>query len=138
MSRPSGWWVAVVFAAIGLICVVAAAWTWAAEFSFGRKAVRAEGRVVDLQARGKRRPIFAPVVEFRIDGRVVRFISPSGSRPPSYEVGERVDVLHLPDRPEEAVIDSFVERYLLPLGVLFAGLIFGGLGAGMIFAGRKR
>ena len=31
---------------------------------------------------------------------------------------------------------GFVERYLLPLGLFVGGLIFGGLGAGLRFAGR--
>lgn len=33
------------------------------------------------------------------------------SRPPAYDIGERVDVLYDPEDPSDAQIDSFLERY---------------------------
>jgi hypothetical protein len=63
-----------------------------------------------------------PVVEFTsADGTQRKFEDSTGSKPPAYEVGERVEVLYRADSPEDAKINSFSSLWLLPL-------IFGGLG----------
>jgi hypothetical protein len=82
-------------------------------------------RLVDL---GPGRPgLFYPVVQ--IDG--AQFTSPVGSRPPSYEVGQRVYVRHPPGQPAAGEID------MSTLGILHAaplilGIVFLLLGSGLV------
>jgi len=105
--------------------------------SFLTDAERAQGTVVALewrndhvgtshQRRVKDKPAAYPVVEFTsADGTPRKFRNSTGSNPPSYEVGERVEVLYHADSPEDARINGFASLWLLPL-------VFGGLGLGMV------
>lgn len=84
---------------------------------------RAEAMV--LQARDGAKPI----VEFRTGrGERVRVEGKISSSPSPYKVGERIGVFYDPADPSEAVIDSFIERWFLPL-------LFGGFGAVFILVG---
>jgi hypothetical protein len=51
-----------------------------------------------------------------------------------YSTGETVEVIYAPGAPDEAIIDSFLERTFLPL--IFGGLgtVFTAIGGGMIVA----
>ena len=58
---------------------------------------------------------YSPIVEFEADGRAVRFEGQNSSDPPVYRVGQRVEVLYDPARPEAARINNFYELWLAPL-----------------------
>ncbi len=96
--------------------------------SRGRGTEETEGVVVENLAESGRRTTYRPVVEFTARDRIIRIQGHTGSRPASYDIGDRVTVLYKPERPEEAVIDSFEERFLLPA-------VFGGLGLIALVAG---
>lgn len=92
----------------------------------------AQGTVVALKSG-------APEVRFRAqDGREVQFTSSVSSKPPAYSVGEKVEVLYRPDRPEDAEVNSLMALWL---GVIILGALGSGfslVGAGIIFGwGRK-
>lgn len=115
-----------VFFVIGLILA-------GMSLTFLSDADRARGTVVALEWRndnhgtsrrraGNDEPTAYPVVEFTsADGTRRTFHSSTGSNPPSYERGERVEVLYHAASPEDARINGFLSLWLLPL-------IFGGLG----------
>ncbi|MBX2962756.1 MAG: DUF3592 domain-containing protein [Cyclobacteriaceae bacterium] len=63
----------------------------------------------------------APVVEYTWNNEVKRYESTMYSSPPDYSVGDQVALLVNPENPDEAVIDSFTERYML-------STVFGGVG----------
>lgn len=70
---------------------------------------------------GARNSSFAPVVAFDTrDGRRVEFVALWSSNPPAYAAGDRVAVLHHPEQPDRAMIDSFTGKWLLP--AIFAGI----------------
>ncbi|GGU92782.1 hypothetical protein GCM10010260_29410 [Streptomyces filipinensis] len=118
--------------------------------SFLTDAKRARGTVVALEWRtdhhstshGRRvndKPMAYPVVRFTsADGTPRTFRDPTGSSPPAYEKGERVEVLYRADSPEDARINGFASLWLLPL--IFSGLGLGVAGVGTIIAvvTRKR
>jgi hypothetical protein len=54
-------------------------------------------------------------VEYQVRGAI-------SSKPPAFQVGDKVAVLYNPEKPGDSQIDSFVERWLFLL-------VFGGLGA---------
>lgn len=74
-------------------------------------------------------PYDFPVVEFTADdGRRHRFESDTGRYARPLATGTRVDVLHDPMRPEEAVVDRFADRW-------FAATALAGLGGMAIVVG---
>ena len=118
-------WIGGIFAALGVLFVAGAGWFYLSDQSFAAAGAHAQGTVLEMV--GSRDSdgdySYKPVVEFRdAEGRRHVFTSNVSSSPPQHATGESVDVIYSPASPDEAVIDSFFDRFLLPL-------IFGGLGA---------
>lgn len=127
--QPLG--VALIFAAVGTICVVAAVvvGTWRMNFAAG--AAHTEGTVLRLVAtdqKGSR----APVIRYEVDGKAYEFQSSISSNPPNYAVGQKVAVLYQPDNPGAGTIDSFFERWFMPILLGVFGVVFSAIGYGMI------
>ncbi|MCT9084367.1 DUF3592 domain-containing protein [Streptomyces fulvoviolaceus] len=118
--------------------------------SFLVDAERARGTVVALEwrndhsssSRKKRsndKPSAYPVVEFTsADGVQRTFRSSTGSNPPSYEEGERVEVLYRADSPEDARLNGFASLWLLPLIFGGIGLVIVGIGTAVALVRRGR
>ncbi|MER7519112.1 DUF3592 domain-containing protein [Streptomyces sp. NPDC126499] len=118
--------------------------------SYVANGERASGTVVALEwqgghAGGSRKtrsgnePVAHPVVEFTpAGGTPTRFREFTGSNPPAYEVGERVEVRYRADSPEDARIEGFATMWLLPLVFGGIGLLIVGVGTGIALFGRGR
>ncbi|WP_424887129.1 DUF3592 domain-containing protein [Streptomyces sp. XH2] len=118
--------------------------------SFLTDAERAPGTVVALdwqgdhgggtrKARGDDTPAAYPVVEFTsADGTPRKFRDSAGSNPPSYAVGEKVEVLYRPGSPEDARIKGFLSLWLMPLIFGGIGLLFMGIGTVIALVSRRR
>ncbi|MER6015450.1 DUF3592 domain-containing protein [Streptomyces bluensis] len=119
--------------------------------SFLVDAERARGTVVALEwrnddhngvsrkTRGSDKPAAYPVVEFTsADGTPRKFQDSTGSNPPSYEVGEQVEVLYRADSPQDARIKGFASLWLLPLVFGGIGLLITGIGTAVALATRGR
>ncbi|MFJ4526665.1 DUF3592 domain-containing protein [Streptomyces sp. NPDC088810] len=131
------------FLVIGLILAGVSA-------SFLADAERVRGTVVALEwrddhsevSRRKRvadGPVAYPVVEFTAaDGTRRTFRDSTGSNPPAYERGERVEVLYRADSPEDARINGFASLWLLPLIFGGIGLVFAGIGTVVALVTRRR
>ncbi len=79
------------------------------------------------------------MVEFTsADGTPRTFRSSTGSNPPSYDKGERVEVLYRADSSEDARINGFASLWLLPLIFGGIGLVIGGIGTAVALVGRRR
>jgi len=94
-------------------------------------AIVTEGQVVDLvESRSNDSSTYAPVVEFKtFNGSVIEFLSSNGSNPPSYDVGEIIDVLYLESEPKSARINSYMSLWggatiLAGLGTVFFSIGF--------------
>ncbi len=118
--------------------------------SFLADAERAPGTVVALEwktdhssasrkNRVKDKPMAYPVVEFTsADETPRKFRDSTGSNPPSYEVGEGIEVLYRADSPEDARINGFASLWLLPLIFGGIGLLTAGIGTVFAVVTRKR
>lgn len=120
---------------LGIGCLVGGAWTYQSTSAFLSGSTKAAGVVVGLQA-SRRNSSYAPIVEF-IDrnGEKVRFTSSVSSYPPSFEVGQKVEVFYRPNQPQQAQINDFVSLWLLSLILTSLGGVFALIGA-IPFLGR--
>lgn len=112
-----------VFMVVGVAMIALAGWLYESTRTFVAQAHTAQGTVVDLARSGGSKPTWRPKVRFELpDGEVIEFTGKVGSNPPSYQRGDRVEVLYLPEAPREAKIRDF-------LSLWFPATIVGGLGA---------
>lgn len=80
-----------------------------------------------------------PVVEFTPAGGTARtFRDSTGSNPPAYEAGDRVEVLYPADSPEDARLNGFLSLWLLPLVFGGIGLVTAGVGTTIALVTRRR
>jgi hypothetical protein len=116
----------------GLALLACAVWLNQREKTFYAAALRADGRVIELVARGGGRSgsTWAPRVELTdTAGRVVRFVNGVSSKPPAYRVGESVRIVYSPNNSEQAKIDSFFGRWGLVMISGVIGVVFLLIGA---------
>lgn len=129
-------WFGLVFAVAGTGMGVATWYSLSSSNQLASEGARAEGTVIDLVYRSSDDGggTYAPVVEFRDqDGNRQLYRSSSGSNPPSYDRGETVEVIYMPGTPERAMIDSFSDRWMVPLILGIFMLSFGGIGYAILF-----
>lgn len=124
------------FTTFGIAMLLGTFWISDNTRTFLSKAVTTEGTVVRLIESwsgssniSHNSKIYRPVVRFTDgNGSPQVFISSSGSNPPAYSEGEKVELLYLPDDPQKAQINEFFS--------LWAGsIILGGLGCLFLLVG---
>lgn len=86
--------------------------------------VKTHGVVVAIKARfSSDSTTFYPTVEFvTAEGEKVRFDHSVSSNPPQYKVGDKGDVLYMPQFPQKAMIDSW-DIWLFPIVITIAGAL---------------
>ena len=128
----SGGILSYLFLAIGIGLLAGAGYAYHTTSSFVAQARKAQGTVVALRSG-------APEVKFRTeDGREVRFTSSVSSKPPSYDVGETVEVLYRPDRPEDAEVDALMTLWFGAILLGGMGSVFSLVGAALVFGWGRR
>ena len=110
-------------AALGLLG--GAAWTYFKGQRTLQSQVATSGTVVELTRQNTTRGyILCPVVEFTIpSGEKIRFTSEFGSRPASHSIGQSIAVRYEPADPHKAEVESTMSLWLVPLIMVFMGLI---------------
>jgi len=119
--------------ALGLIG--GAVWAYFKQQQTLESWVATTGIVVELTTQvTQRSSIFCPVVEFTtVTGEKIRFTSEFGSRPAGHDVGQSVNVRYEAADPQKAEIESTMNRWLVPLILVFMGVIAGCMG--VVFLG---
>ncbi len=124
-----------IFAVIGLVMLLAAAYSGVSTQRFLASAAQAEGVVVEMVG-GETQ---APVVAFTApDGRRVQFQSSVSSNPPGFHVGEQVRVHFDAANPDDARLDSFMHLWFVPVFLGGMGSIFGGVGFFILYLPWRR
>ncbi len=137
----TGWWIGGIFTPIGLLFSGLGLWLYLNDQDLAAKGVRASGTVIQIVSYrdSDGETMYRPVVEFTdTAGSRREFSSDVSSSTSEFQRGEAVDVIYDPVAPENAIIDSFMERFFLPL--IFGGLgsIFALVGAGILFTTIRR
>jgi len=117
--------------------------------SFLATSITSQGTVIDMETRrsssssgsgssSKKSKTYAPVIRFTDkSGNSYSFTSSTSSNPPSYSIGESIEVLYNPVSPSDAKIKGFFSIWggILILGIL--GIVFFGIGISF-FIGKNR
>lgn len=135
----------IIFGVIGLIMLAIAFLLFNSTRSFISEAELTQGTVTELvESRsksddGSNSITYAPVVSFVTDAaQQVTYHSSTSSNPPSYQVGETVEMYYLPEQPNKAKINGFFDLWLgtVICGVL--GAVFFSVGFGLWWFARKQ
>jgi len=122
-----------VFTFAGAGMLLGALFLYQSTRSFLAQATTTIGTVVDLeQSRSSDSTTYRPVVSFTSQkGEAIRFTSSSGSNPPSYSKGEKVEVFYLPAEPYKAKINGFFSLWGGAVIIGGMGGVFFLIGAGI-------
>jgi len=110
-------------AAVGLLG--GAVWAYFKQQQTTESRVATTGTVVELTAQVTQRgSMLCPVVEFTtLTGAQIRFTSEFGSRPAGHKIGQSVNIRYDAADPQKAEIESPMNRWLVPLILVFMGVI---------------
>lgn len=124
-----------VFTVVGLLVMALGVYLGMERADFLETALTADGEVIKLiERRSDDSYVYYPVVEFKLPGSsdVLSFEHDAGSNPPSYSVGEQVQVLYEPGNPRNAIIDAGLFNWFAPGLASILGLIFASVGISSI------
>jgi len=110
-------------AAVGLLG--GAVWAYFKQQQTTESRVATTGSVVELTTQVTQRgSMLCPVVEFTtLTGAQIRFTSEFGSRPAGHKIGQSVNIRYDAADPQKAEIESPMNRWLVPLILVFMGVI---------------
>jgi len=116
-----------IFAGIGSIFLITGIIIGVNTRSFFGKSISTEGTVIDLErhtsrdSKGRSSTAYYPVIKFTANsGKSIEFEANSGSNPPAYTQGQKVEILYNPQEPESATINSWLDLWFLP--AMFTGM----------------
>ena len=126
--------VGTIFMSLGGIMLAVVAYLIVSNYNFAQRAIPIKGKVIKFDSyistddEGRSTTMFRPTFEYTYAGKTNTYPSSTSSSSPGYEINDMVDVLVDPDEPEEILIDSFWERWFLPVLLGVMGTMFGGMG----------
>ena len=112
--------------AIAVIVLLISLFVYHHSQKFIQSASRAQGTVTRLvkKSDGSDSDSSYPVYTFEdSQGKQHEIYSSSGSYPPAYSVGEKVTVLYQPDDPQNAEMDSFMDKWFFSVMLAGFGLL---------------
>ena len=129
-----------IFLGIGGLMLLGALLLWNNTRRFIANADTAQGKVVELievRDTDDGSISYKPVVTYEAaNGRSITFTASFSSKPAPYDVGESVEVLYAPHDPHDARIKGFSSLWLGPTILGGLGMVFAGVGGGMLLARR--
>lgn len=122
-------YVILTFILVGALLLGISGYIFNSNRSFAKKAIEKTGVVVDYESSGRRSRGMAPVIEYQTkDGSFRLYYHNVYTTPPSYEIGEKVQILVNPDEDRDVRIkgESIVFWILFGLGFVFMafGIVF--------------
>jgi hypothetical protein len=136
--------VGLIFMSIGIVMLAIVFYLLYSHQQFEKSAVTVKGTVVEFQSYESRNKnsssttMYTPVFEYEFKGKKYTYVSTSSSNVKEYEVGEPIDILVDSENPIEVLVNSFMEKWFLPLLLGFMGTLFTGLGyAAFAVLGKK-
>jgi hypothetical protein len=83
--------------------------------------------------------VYSPIVSFE-DQNGIQHIYNSGhaSDPPSYEIGEKVELYYNSTEPEDAFLNSFFEKWVIGIALVVVGLVLVPIGTWIVISAFRR
>lgn len=133
------------FSAIGGVFIIVAIFVTISSFQFLQTATKTQGTVIDLiknvdtDSDGDSSTTYSPVVSFTTStGQKIEAKTSISSNPPSHEIGDSVSIYYSPKDPKTIIVDSFMDKYFLPIVFGVLGLILFSIGGfGLVKAKKK-
>ena len=124
------------FLAIGLGVWALSAYLYMNARQFIAHGEHARGTVTGF--RRSRSSYYYPVVAFKTaEGTQIEFVENNGSSSPAFVKGQQVEVIYMPENPNNAKINTFSDLWALPLFLAIFGTIFSLVGFAVIFVPWK-
>ncbi len=126
--------VGALFMSLGVIMIAVVAYLVVSNYQFSQRALAVKGKVIDYdtyQSRndnGASTTMYTPTFQYTFKGKTYTYKSTTSTSSHDYEIDEIVDVLFDPDEPQEILIDTFWEKWFLPVLLGFMGSMFSGMG----------
>lgn len=126
--------IGLIFMGIGIVMLTVVIYQVYADYQFSQKAISVSGEVVSYDSYyssdsdGGGSTMYTPTFAYTFNGKEYTYVSSTSSSSPDFEVGELVEILVDPDDPQNILINSFWERYLIAVILGFLGTMFTGLG----------
>lgn len=122
-----------IFMSIGIIMVVVSIYLIYSHQQFEKKAIVVTGKVVDFETYistddNSSTTMYRPVFEYAYKGKTYTYPSTGSSSSKGFEIGEPVEIYINPDQPEDVLVNSFMEKWFLPMLLAIMGTAFAGMG----------
>lgn len=108
----------------GIALIVTGIYFLIENMEYFSNSIQTEGTVIDIEKHGGTKSPYYPVISFQaLDGDAYTFSPETGTNLGDYYKDEIVMIKYNEENPDMAKIDSFKERYALPLALISAGLL---------------
>ena len=99
----------ILFPIIGIFLILGGKSSYNSTSDFIDNSLVEQGQVINLLERESEDSItYAPVIRYSdLEGKNHEFVSGASSNPPSYQIGESVEILYLKSNPERVEVKSF-------------------------------
>lgn len=130
-----------IFALIGAIIFLVALFVIKSELNVVRNGIETTGVVID-QSVSKSSDgdyFYHPIIQFNTeDNREITFRSPEGGSQSRFYLGEKINVIYLPNDPQRATINNFLGLYGAGTILSVFGLVFASTGFIPLYFIRRR
>jgi len=122
------------FLVIGIFIMTAAVYLVISGYQFEQRSVIVQGKMIeyeiytDREDNGASTTMYTPVFQYEYKGETYTHKSKSSSSSQDYIIDEPVDIFVNPDDPSDILIDSFWEKWMLPILLGFMGAVFTTMG----------
>lgn len=129
-----------IFGGLGALLLAIAALLYFREQAFLSSAETATGTVSDFDiSSSDDSTTYCPVIEFRTKrGENVRYFGNVCSSPPSYDIGQKVEVIYDPENIKHVQMNGFWSKYVGVFVLAVIGLPFFLLGAWGLMQGKAK
>ncbi len=111
------------FVIVGILIFLLGLYLLYRRFYFLKHSKLAEGKILSYEQRKFDNSIvYHPVITFKLeDGHISTFTSVAGSGWKQFPEGQTISVRYLPEKPQEAFINSFLHFWAAPVGCMVLG-----------------
>lgn len=123
-----------IFMGVGGIMLFVVAGILYSNNKFAQRAEPIKAKLIEYRSyesrndNGSYTTMYTPVFQYEYKGKPYTHVSTTSSSSQEFQLDEMVNVLVDPENPHEILVDSFMDKWFLPLLLGLMGVVFGGMG----------